>query len=505
MTDGPGGSTAGASSAAARTAAGDPGDGEQGGGRSHTANAVLISVVAAIGGFLFGFDTAVINGAVDALSGDFELSPGLTGFAVSSALLGCATGAWFAGGAADRFGRPKVMIIASVLFTASAIGSGLAFGVWDLILWRVVGGLGVGTASVIAPAYIAEIAPAAIRGRLGSLQQLAIVTGIFVALLSDAFLAGAAGGAAEELWLGLTAWRWMFLSELVPAVAYGLLALTIPESPRFLVARGEDRRARTVLLRLMSGESARERIDAIKKSLQGQKAVGLSNLRGAALGLQPIVWVGIALSLFQQLVGINVIFYYSTTLWRSVGFEESDALTVTVITSVTNVAVTVVAILLVDRIGRRPLLLIGSTAMTAALATMAVCFSQATGSGEDVSLAEPWSTVALVAANVFVVGFGVSWGPVVWVLLGEMFPNRLRAPALAVAAAAQWVANFAVSTTFPWLSENAGLAVTYGGYAAFALLSGLFVATVVQETKGRELEDMTGETGRRRKDLVGST
>jgi SP family sugar:H+ symporter-like MFS transporter len=474
------------------------------GGRSHTANAVLISVVAAIGGFLFGFDTAVINGAVDALSGEFELSPGLTGFAVSSALLGCAAGAWFAGSLADRMGRQKVMVIAAALFLASAIGSGLAFGVWDLIFWRVVGGLGVGTASVIAPAYIAEISPAPIRGRLGSLQQLAIVTGIFVALLSDAFLAGAAGGAAEELWLGLSAWRWMFLAEAVPAIAYGLLALTIPESPRYLVAQGEDTRARDVLARLMSGENARERIAAIKKSLSGQRAVGLSNLTGPALGLKPIVWVGIALSLFQQLVGINVIFYYSTTLWRSVGFEESDALTVTVITSVTNVLVTVVAILLVDRIGRRPLLLVGSTAMALSLATMAACFSQATGSGEDISLPDPYSTVALVAANVFVIGFGVSWGPVVWVLLGEMFPNKLRAPALAVAAAAQWLANFAVSTTFPWLSENVGLAVTYGGYAAFALLSGIFVATVVQETKGRELEDMTGGTGRRRTETVGA-
>ncbi len=467
-----------------------------GGGGHHTAHAILISVVAAIGGFLFGFDTAVINGAVDAMSGEFELSAGLSGFAVSSALLGCAAGAWFAGSAADKFGRQPVMIAAAVLFLASAVGSGLAFGVWDLILWRLVGGLGVGVASVIAPAYIAEIAPAQIRGRLASLQQLAIVTGIFVALLSDAFLAGAAGGAAEELWAGLAAWRWMFLAETIPAVAYGLLALTIPESPRFLVARGEETRARDVLQKLMSRENARERIAAIKNSLKGEKLVGLRNLKGDRLGLKPIVWVGIFLSLFQQLVGINVIFYYSTTLWRSVGFEESDALTITVITSVTNVVVTIVAIMLVDKVGRRPLLLIGSTSMGIALATMAVCFSQATGSGDDVSLAEPWSTVALVAANVFVVGFGVSWGPVVWVLLGEMFPNKLRAPALAVAAAAQWLANFAVSTSFPWLSQNAGLSFTYGGYAVFAILSGLFVATQVRETKGQELEDMTGATGR---------
>lgn len=465
-------------------------------GPNHTATAVLIAAVAAMGGFLFGFDTAVINGAVDALSDSFGLGAGLTGFAVSCALLGSATGAWFAGGAADRFGRPPVMIAASVLFTASAIGSALAFGVWDLIAWRLIGGVGVGVASVIAPAYIAEIAPAPIRGRLGSLQQLAIVLGIFVALLSDAFIAGAAGGSGEPLWFGLDAWRWMFLAETIPAVAYGVLALTIPESPRYLVANGEDSRARDVLARLMDTGLVRDRIAAIKKSLSGETAVGLRNLVGERLGLRPIVWVGILLSLFQQLVGINVIFYYSTTLWRSVGFTESDALTVTVITSVTNVAVTVVAILLVDRIGRRPLLLAGSTAMALSLATMAFCFSQATGTGDDVSLAEPFATTALVAANLFVVGFGVSWGPVVWVLLGEMFPNKLRAPALAVAAAAQWIANFAVSTSFPWLAANAGLAVTYGLYAAFAAGSGLFVLTQVRETKGRELEDMDGGTGR---------
>ena len=196
------------------------------------ARVIGICVAAALGGFLFGFDTAVINGAVDALTEEFALSAGLSGFAVSSALLGCVAGAWFAGGLANRFGRIPVMLIAAILFLVSAIGSGLAFGVIDLIIWRVIGGFGVGAASVIAPAYIAEVSPARVRGRLGSLQQLAIVTGIFVALLSDAWLAGAAGGAANELWFGRQAWRWMFMAEAVPAVVYGLMALRLPESPR---------------------------------------------------------------------------------------------------------------------------------------------------------------------------------------------------------------------------------------------------------------------------------
>ena len=217
----------------------------------HTGRVVLLATVAALGGFLFGFDTAVINGAVNAVRAEFEMGSLVIGFAVSSALLGCVVGAFGAGRLADRYGRIRVMVIAAILFTASAAGSGLAFGPVDLIIWRIVGGVGVGAASVIAPAYIAEISPAAIRGRLGSLQQLAIVTGIFVALLSDAYLARAAGGAAEEHWLALEAWRWMFLSEIIPAVAYGVLALTIPESPRYLMTKARVDEARAALSQVL--------------------------------------------------------------------------------------------------------------------------------------------------------------------------------------------------------------------------------------------------------------
>jgi SP family sugar:H+ symporter-like MFS transporter len=461
-----------------------------------TAKVILISVVAAVGGFLFGFDTAVINGAVDSIQGAFHLSPGLTGFAVSCALLGSAVGAWYAGRTADHLGRVRAMVVAAALFAVSAIGAGLAFSVWSLIGWRFVGGLGVGMASVIAPAYIAEVAPAHIRGRLGSLQQLAIVSGIFVALLSDAFLANLAGGASQQLWFGLSAWRWMFLAGLVPALVYAVLALQIPESPRYLVAKGEFVRAAEVLREVLGARSVevvQRKVQDIVVSLrrEDQHAPRLSDLRGPRLGLLPIVWVGILLSIFQQFVGINVIFYYSTSLWRSVGFSESDSLTITVITSVTNVLVTLIAIAIVDKVGRKPMLLGGSLGMAVSLGTMAVCFSQSIGSGKDVSLPQSWGTVALIAANLYVVSFGTTWGPVVWVLLGEMFPNWIRAVALAVAAAAQWLANFAITTTFPILS-NAGLSFAYGLYAAFAALSFGFVVKAVKETKGRELEDMTG-------------
>jgi len=463
---------------------------------------IVISVAAAVGGFLFGFDTSVINGAVNALSDEFSLGAGLTGFAVSSALIGCAVGAWFAGSISNRYGRIPVMVIAAILFFISAIGSGLAFGVWDLIFWRVVGGLGVGAASVIAPAYIAEVAPAKFRGRLGSLQQLAIVLGIFVALLSNALIANTAGGAAESFWFGVGAWRWMFMIEALPAAIYGVMALFLPESPRYLIGKGDLDKASKVLYDFTGELDVNLKIEQIRKSLEREQKESLRDLLGGRFGLKPIVWLGISLSLFQQLVGINVIFYYSTTLWQSVGFDESQALLTSTITSVMNIVATIIAILLVDRVGRRIMLLVGSGGMALSLGLMALAFSFGeTAPGSDaIALPDPWSTVALISANAFVMFFGATWGPLVWVLLGEIFPNKIRASALAVAAAAQWAANWLVSATFPALSAI-GLSFAYGLYAAFALLSLLFVFRWVPETKDRELEDMDDlQLGRKGKD-----
>jgi SP family sugar:H+ symporter-like MFS transporter len=458
-----------------------------------TLRVLLISAAAALGGFLFGYDTAVINGAVDAIRNEFGLSAWATGFAVSCALIGSAIGAWYAGPLADRFGRVQTMRVAAALLAVSALGSGLVFGVWDLIFWRVVGGIGVGVASVIAPTYIAEVSPAHVRGRLGSMQQLAIVLGIFASLLSDAWLANTAGGAAQPLWLGLDAWRWMFLVAVVPALIYGALVFGVPESPRHLVAKGRMVEARKVLqqvLDLRHEGALTAKLEDIKQSLNLEVRPRLRDLRGPRFGLLPVVWIGILLSVFQQFVGINVIFYYSSTLWRSVGFSEADSFSITVATSVVNVLVTLVAIALVDKVGRKPLLLVGSAGMALTLGLMAVSFSHAVGEGAALTLPEPWNMVALVAANLYVVAFGMSWGPMVWVLLGEMFPNRIRAIALAVAASAQWLANFLITVSFPSLAEI-GLAFAYGLYAAFAVLSYVFVARAVRETKGMELEAMT--------------
>ena len=451
---------------------------------------IAVTIGAAFGGFLFGFDSSVINGAVDSIQGEFALSEGVTGFVVASALLGCAVGAWFAGTVANRYGRIRVMTISAVIFFISAIGSGLAFAVWDLVLWRMLGGLAIGAASVIAPAYIAEIAPAKFRGRLGSLQQMAIVLGIFAALLSDQVLATKAGGASQPLWLGIEAWRWMFIVAVIPAVIYGVAARGLPESPRYLVGKGQPEVAGDILRDVTGEADVAGKIADIEESLGTEREQRVADLRGPRFGLQSIVWVGIILAMLQQLVGINVIFYYSTTLWQSVGFDESDAFLTSTITSITNIVVTIVAIMLVDRIGRRKLLLTGSVGMTIALTAMAVAFSHAiVDSAGETALQGGWAVTALLGANLFVVFFGMSWGPVVWVMLGEMFPNRIRAVALAVAAAAQWLANFAVTMTFPVLAD-ASLTLAYGFYALMAFLSLLFVWRKVRETNGVELEDM---------------
>jgi len=455
-----------------------------------TATVTRLAAVAAIGGFLFGYDSAVINGAVSAIGSHFAASAIALGLTVSAVLLGAAAGSVMAGRVADHTGRLRTMQLSAALFVVSAVGAGLAGSLPVLAVFRFVGGLGVGAASVIAPAYIAEIAPARIRGRLGSLQQLAIVLGIFIALLVDFALALSAGSASKNLALGLSAWRWMFLAMIVPAVAYGVLSLTIPESPRYLVARQRDSQAGAVLRRVLGDIDVPGKIAQIRQTLSREAAPRWRDLHGPALGLLPIVWAGIGLSVFQQFVGINVIFYYSSVLWQSVGFSANDSLLITVITSVVNVLTTIVAIATVDRFGRRPLLLIGSLGMTVTLGVMALVFGTAplNAAGQPV-LHGATGPIALIAANLYVFAFGMSWGPVVWVLLGERFPNRIRAAALGVAASAQWIANFIVSTTFPVL-KDAGLGLAYGIYAACAALSLFFVLRCISETKGRELEQM---------------
>lgn len=450
----------------------------------------FICGAAALGGFLFGFDTAVINGAVAAIQVAFGANSVQIGLAVSLALLGSAVGAFNAGQISDRLGRVKAMIIAAILFTLSAIGSGLAFGIWDFIFWRILGGAAVGAASVIAPAYIAEVSPAAWRGRMGSLQQLAIVVGIFIALLCDYFIAVGAGSAEAPFWFGITAWRWMFWTEIPPAVLYGIAALRIPESPRYLVAQHRESEAAKILSRIEKG-NIQQKVHDIQQTVMRERKAKLSDLLSRSGGLLPIVWLGMGLSIFQQFVGINVIFYYSSVLWRSVGFTEADSLWITVITSVTNILTTLIAIAFVDKFGRKPLLLLGSIGMFLTLGTLSGVFGSApVDAAGNPALGDASGMIALIAANAYVFFFGFSWGPIVWVLLGEMFNNKIRAIALAVCAAIQWIANFLVSTTFPPLLESFGLGTAYGLYTISAAISFFFVLFLVKETKGKELEQM---------------
>jgi len=456
----------------------------------HSSYVVALSSVAAVGGFLFGFDSGVINGTVDALGHAFGTRAATTGFAVASVLLGCAVGAFVAGTIADRLGRRPTMLLDGALFLASAVATGLAGSAAFFMASRLVGGLAIGGASVLAPMYIAEVAPPQLRGRLASLQQLAIVLGLFCAFLSNDILARLAGGAAATFWLGAPAWRWMFWMEAVPSLAFLAGVLLIPESPRFLVAHGRRDAARQIFARI--GGNAEALVRQVEQSLRGEHRPRLSDLieRGTA-NLAPVVWIGMGLAAFQQLVGINIIFYYGEVLWKSAGATEQWALRINLLTGLVNILATIPAIALVDRAGRKPLLLAGSAGMAVTLGALAAVFATAgIGANGKPLLTQAAAVTGLAAANLYIVAFAMSWGPVMWVLLGEMFPNRMRGAALAVSGATNWVANFTITVTFLPLLSVAGLAGAYALYALAAMVSLPFVWATVRETRGKTLEQM---------------
>jgi SP family sugar:H+ symporter-like MFS transporter len=462
------------------------------GSASHLAHTILISCVAAIGGFLFGFDSGVINGTVEALQKAFNSSSVGSGFNVASMLLGCAVGAFAAGTLADKLGRRVVMLITAVLFTVSAWGSGIAHSSGEFVFYRLLGGFAVGAASILCPAYISEVAPAALRGRLASLQQLAIVLGLFMAFLSNYLIARGAGGASEAFWFGFQAWQWMFWAELVPSLIFLFALFFIPESPRYLVAAGKEEAATAVLTRLGHPGDAAAKVAEIRATLRAGEKPRMSDLYDKTAGrIHPILWVGIGLAAFQQLVGINVVFYYGAVLWQAAGFSEADALLINVISGAVNIGSTIVAMAFVDRIGRKPLLVFGSVGMALTLGLLAVIFATA---GLDPSgklqLGNREGIAALLAANAYIFFFGVSWGPVMWVMLGEMFSNQFRGAALSISGFVQWVANFAITVTFPILLTSFGLGGAYGLYTLFAAASIVFVLMLVRETKGKSLEEM---------------
>lgn len=454
---------------------------------------VLVSCVSTIGGFLFGFDSGVINGTVDGLRLAFNADDVGTGFNVASMLLGCAVGAFCAGRAADIYGRKSLLIVTAVLFIASAWGSGIAQTSAEFVLYRILGGLAVGAASVMAPAYISEIAPARYRGMLTTMQQIAIILGLFCAFLSNYFLAEFAGASTEKLWLEFEAWRWMFWIELIPACLFFIALMFIPESPRYLTMQDKTQRAMEILTRLYGAEAGKSKSQEICESLNTDHKPEMADLLDQnTRKVRKIVWVGIGLATFQQLVGINVVFYYGAVLWQAVGFSESDALFINILSGAVSIAACLITIAFIERIGRKPLLLFGSVGMSLTLALMVLAFANASmGESGELDLGQ-WGTLALVAANGYVFFFNMSWGPVMWVMLGEMFPNQIRGSGLAVSGLAQWGANFIITMTFPLLLTTVGLVGAYGFYTLCAILSVLFILKMVHETKGIELESMPG-------------
>lgn len=463
--------------------------------RVNMAFIAAIVAVATIGGFMFGYDSGVINGTQKGLESAFDLGKFGIGVNVGAILVGSSIGAFMAGRMADRIGRRGVMMLSALLFLFSAVLAGAADSSMIFIIARIIGGLGVGAASVISPVYISEVTPANVRGRLSSVQQVMIISGLTGAFVANFALARYAGSSTAELWMGYPAWRWMFWLQAIPAAIYFLALLIIPESPRYLVARGQDERAHAVLTRLFGSEAATRKVAEIRASLAADHhRPKLSDLIDKTSGkIRPIVWTGIGLAVFQQLVGINVVFYYGATLWEAVGFSEDYALQINILSGALSIGACLATIAMVDRIGRKPLLLVGSAGMTVTLALVAWAFSTAvTGADGAVSLPGNNGVIALVSANLYVIFFNMSWGPIMWVMLGEMFPNQIRGSGLAVSGFAQWIANAVISVSFPSLVVWPGLAVAYVGYAIFAGISFFFVRALVHETKGRELEDMVG-------------
>ena len=445
-----------------------------------------ITLVATLGGLLFGYDTAVISGAEKSIEAYLIRPLGLNslihGATVSSALIGCIIGGVISGVFSNWFGRRKTLLIAAVLFFVSALGSGFPEFIFfskghpsiGLLLtfnfYRIIGGVGVGLASAVSPMYISEIAPADIRGRLVSFNQFAIIFGMLVVYFVNW---GIAFGQSID-WINDVGWRYMFASEAIPAALFGMLLFLVPETPRYLVLSNRDEKARSVLSRINADKLRAEAIfSEIKQS------IGRTTERSRIFSYGKIViLIGILLSVFQQFVGINVALYYAPRIFESMGAAKDASMLQTIIMGFVNVVFTVVAILTVDKWGRKPLLITGSIGM--AIGMFAISW---------LSYNEIIGISTLVFIIIYTASFMMSWGPICWVLISEIFPNKIRGQAVAVAVGAQWAANYLISSTYPAMMEYSG-ALTYGFYGLMAVLSALFVWKMVPETKGKSLEEM---------------
>ena len=424
---------------------------------------------------LFGYDTGVISGAILFISPDLGLTPFLEGLVVASLLLGAAIGAACAGPLSDRLGRRNLILIAAVTFTVGAIGAALAPGVGVLVLFRVVLGLAVGAAALIVPLYLSEIAPTEIRGAISSLNQLMITVGILLAFIVNALLADSG------------AWRWMLGLAVIPSVILFIGMYFMPETPRWLVSRGREDDARDVLMRSRSEEEAENEIREIKE-VEREEEGGLREL--AAPWVRPALIVAIGLAVFQQIIGINTIIYYAPTTLKNVGYGDAAAIYANLIIGAVNVLMTLVAIRIIDRVGRKPLLLGGLVGMIVSLTVLGL---------STLLLSEPSSptdTVAIITLLClagFIISFAATWGPTVWVVLPEILPLRIRGTAMGVAIFLHWIANFIVSQTFPSLLAALGPGIPFLGYAVIGVLAFIFVRAFVTETKGRSLEQIEAD------------
>ena len=451
-------------------------------GRGHTGGSpgyvMRITLVAALGGLLFGYDTAVISGAIGFLRSHFGLDAAETGWAASSALVGCIAGAALAGVLSDRFGRRMALMAAGVLYTISAVWSALPANVAEFVVARIIGGVGVGMASVLSPLYISEIAPAEIRGKLVSYNQLAIVGGILVVYFVNYFIAG----LGDEAWNTETGWRWMFGSEAIPAVIFFLTLFAIPETPRWLVKRGRDGAALATLKRTLGPARGSAEMESIRASLAIEEGTVTELFRP---GLRRAMALGIALAILQQITGINVFMYYAPEIFKSLGSGTDTALLQTVVIGIFNLAFTIVAIRTVDRVGRKPLLLLGSAGMGLSLAGLGVAAFLGTTAG--------WVLLFVIG---YIACFAMSVGPVVWVVISEIFPTKVRGRAMAIATLLLWTANYLVSQTFPMIDEDPWLvglfhhAFPFWLYAGFCVVMVWVVARFVPETKGKSLEEI---------------
>jgi SP family arabinose:H+ symporter-like MFS transporter len=428
----------------------------------------LISITAALGGLLFGFDTAIISGAIPYIKSYFKLDAVTLGWAVGSGLIGCAAGSLLAGYLADKYGRRAVLMICALLFAISGMGAGISNELYVFILFRIVGGLGVGAAAMVSPMYIAEIAPASQRGRLVALYQLAIVTGILLAYFTNYALND----------IGENNWRWMFGSQTLPSLLFLCMLLLVPETPRWLVGNNKITQATKILQRIANNTNVQEEVQQIKNSFGQQEKASVFTLFDKPY--KKVILAGVLLAIFQQITGINAILYYAPVIFNQTGLGNSDSLVYTIIIGVVNVVSTFIAIGLVDKVGRRRFLSNGSLLMGLSLVVVAVCF-----------YFEFYKYyIILISVLVYVASFGCTLGAVTWVYLSEIFPNRIRALALSLATFALWLADFLVSYTFPVMIAHLSTSITLGLYAFFCVIAFIYMFINIPETKGKSLEEI---------------